>query len=75
MDITERSRPRRPRDADRRKDEFLRPCHELRNPLAPLRNGLQVMSWRAATEAIEQARSMMERQLGRWSGWSTTCST
>ena len=31
-------------DADRRKDEFLATlAHELRNPLAPIRNGLQVM--------------------------------
>ena len=32
------------RDADRRKDEFLATlAHELRNPLAPIRNGLQVL--------------------------------
>ena len=32
------------READRRKDEFLATlAHELRNPLAPIRNGLQVM--------------------------------
>ena len=32
------------READRRKDEFLATlAHELRNPLAPLRNGLQVL--------------------------------
>jgi CheY-like chemotaxis protein len=40
-------------------------AHELRNPLAPLRNGLQVMKL-AKKDAgqVEQARSMMERQLG-----------
>ena len=32
------------KEADRRKDEFLATlAHELRNPLAPIRNGLQVM--------------------------------
>ena len=32
------------RDGDRRKDEFLATlAHELRNPLAPIRNGLQIM--------------------------------
>ena len=30
--------------ADRRKDEFLATlAHELRNPMAPLRNGLQLL--------------------------------
>ena len=39
-----RSDWRRTSGADRRKDEFLATlAHELRNPLAPLRNGLQVM--------------------------------
>ena len=44
-DITERKRTEEAlREADRRKDEFLALlAHELRNPLAPLRNGLQVM--------------------------------
>ena len=32
------------RDTDRRKDEFLATlAHELRNPLAPIRNALQVI--------------------------------
>lgn len=54
------------RDADRRKDEFLALlAHELRNPLAPLRNGLQVMRLAGAnTDAADRARGMMERQLG-----------
>ena len=54
-------------EADRRKDDFLAVLsHELRNPLAPLRNGLQVMKLAGGSgEAAEQARAMMERQLGQ----------
>ena len=52
------------READRRKDEFLATlAHELRNPLAPIRNGLQVIRMSGAEGTVEQARSMMERQL------------
>jgi PAS domain S-box-containing protein len=53
------------RDADRRKDEFLATlAHELRNPLAPIRNGLQVMKLASGNAvAVERAREMMERQL------------
>jgi PAS domain S-box-containing protein len=52
-------------EADRRKDEFLATlAHELRNPLAPLRNGLQVMALaKHDAEVVERARAMMERQL------------
>ncbi len=51
-------------DADRRKDEFLATlAHELRNPLAPIRNGLELMRLAGEHGTIEQARSMMERQL------------
>jgi PAS domain S-box-containing protein len=54
-------------EADRRKDEFLAIlAHELRNPLAPIRNGLQIMRLaNGESETIEQARTMMERQLGQ----------
>lgn len=54
------------REQDRRKDEFLALlAHELRNPLAPIRNGLQVMRLAEADpKAVAQARAMMERQLG-----------
>jgi len=52
-------------NADRRKDEFLATlAHELRNPLAPIRNGLHLMKWAGSdAEAVERSRSMMERQI------------
>jgi len=53
------------RDQDRRKDEFLATlAHELRNPLAPMNNGLQLMRLAASSPAtLEHARAVMERQL------------
>lgn len=52
--------------ADIRKDEFLATlAHELRNPLAPLRNGLRLLKLTSDPDTAEQARSMMERQLGQ----------
>ena len=52
-------------EQDQRKDEFLATlAHELRNPLAPIRNGLQVMRLaKDDPDKIEQVRSMMERQV------------
>jgi PAS domain S-box-containing protein len=54
------------READRRKDQFIALlAHELRNPLAPLRNGLQVMRLMESDPAtMQQMREMMDRQLG-----------
>jgi signal transduction histidine kinase len=53
------------READRRKDEFLATlAHELRNPLAPIANGLQVLRLAASPDAVAKARDMMGRQLG-----------
>jgi signal transduction histidine kinase/DNA-binding response OmpR family regulator len=52
-------------EADRRKDEFLAMlAHELRNPLAPLRNALQILRLPevGAAEA-ERALAMMDRQV------------
>jgi PAS domain S-box-containing protein len=66
-DITDRKRAEEAlRDADRKKDEFIALlAHELRNPLAPIRNGLHVMRLAAGdADAVGEARAMMERQLG-----------
>ena len=54
-------------EADRRKDVFLATlAHELRNPLAPIRNGLQVMKLsRNNGEALEKVRAMMDRQVSQ----------
>nr|WP_315398540.1 ATP-binding protein [uncultured Duganella sp.] len=51
--------------ADRRKDEFLATlAHELRNPLAPIRTGLDIMRINPADlGAGQRARAIMERQL------------
>jgi PAS domain S-box-containing protein len=53
------------REEDRRKTRFLAVlAHELRNPLAPLRSGLEVMRMADGDrQTAEQARAMMERQL------------
>jgi PAS domain S-box-containing protein len=53
------------RDADRRKDEFLATlAHELRNPLAPIRNSLQILRMpRVDPDIARQTREMMERQV------------
>jgi signal transduction histidine kinase len=55
------------RVADRRKDEFLATlAHELRNPLAPIRNALYWMQAAGnSPEAMAQARAMIERQVNQ----------
>jgi PAS domain S-box-containing protein len=65
-DMTDRKRAEEAlQEADRHKDVFLATlAHELRNPMAPLRNGLQLLRLTNEPEAREQARAMMERQLG-----------
>jgi CheY-like chemotaxis protein/nitrogen-specific signal transduction histidine kinase len=58
------------RESDRRKDEFLAMlAHELRNPLAPIRNGVQILRAKAppipelqwATEVIDRQVHQMTR--------------
>ena len=54
-------------DADRRKNEFLATlAHELRNPLAPMSNMLEVVK-RADVdnEVVKRAHETLERQLGQ----------
>jgi PAS domain S-box-containing protein len=53
------------KEADRRKDEFLATlAHELRNPLAPIRNAMRILRLAEGNpEATEQARGVMERQV------------
>src|SRR4051794_17634264 len=53
------------RDADRRKDEFLAMlAHELRNPLAPIRNSLELLRLAGpADPPLRSARDMIDRQV------------
>jgi signal transduction histidine kinase len=53
------------RTADRRKDEFLAMlAHELRNPLAPIRTGLQIIQLSGnSLESASETVQMMDRQL------------
>ena len=55
------------KEADRRKDEFLATlAHELRNPLAPIRNSLEVMKRaNGSNEIIDLAQATMGRQLAQ----------
>jgi PAS domain S-box-containing protein len=54
-------------DADRHKNEFLAMlAHELRNPLAPIRNALYILKMPGADPpTLQRAREMMERQLAQ----------
>lgn len=53
------------KDADQRKDDFLAMlAHELRNPLAPVRNAVEILKLGSPTEAtVAQARDIISRQV------------
>ena len=66
VDITDRKRAEEAlKEADRRKDEFLATlAHELRNPLAPMRNALEILRLHGdREEQAAQTRLTIERQL------------
>lgn len=66
IDVTDRLQAEEAlQEANRRKDEFLATlAHELRNPLAPIRNGLQLIGLAGRDwTLVDQARSLMERQM------------
>ena len=65
-DITERKRAEEAlRLADRRKDEFLAMlAHELRNPLAPIRNAVQLLKMQEATDPkLAWSLNVIDRQV------------
>ena len=65
-DVTERKHAEEDlREADRRKDEFLATlAHELRNPLAPIRNSLHIFRMVGIKDpTVERVAEMMERQV------------
>jgi signal transduction histidine kinase len=65
-EVTERARVELAlKEADRHKDEFLAMlAHELRNPLAPIRNAVQLMHRKSITDPqVVWSRDVIERQL------------
>jgi PAS domain S-box-containing protein len=57
------------REAERRKDEFLATlAHELRNPLAPIRNAVAILGRKAALDPeLAWSRDVIDRQAGQMS--------
>ena len=64
-DLTERRRIESLEESNKRINEFLAMlAHELRNPLAPIRNAVAVMHQPGATEShLEWARGVIDRQI------------
>ncbi|MFO1430108.1 MAG: PAS domain S-box protein [Candidatus Competibacteraceae bacterium] len=65
-DITERRQAEEAlHEADRRKDEFLAVlAHELRNPLAPIRNAVTILRHQGASEPrLQWCRDVIDRQV------------
>jgi PAS domain S-box-containing protein len=70
-DITDRKRLEAElQGADRRKNEFLAMlAHELRNPLAPICNAVQILKQkRSDASAVHSATQLLERQVGQMVG-------
>ena len=52
------------READRRKDEFVATlAHELRNPLAPIRNAVQAFKVKGVPDDLQWGRDVIDRQV------------
>ncbi len=64
-------------EADRRKDEFLAMlAHELRNPIAPIRNAVHVLRLCGSSDPeMEKPRRSSIGNSGSSLAWSMTCST
>jgi signal transduction histidine kinase/ActR/RegA family two-component response regulator/PAS domain-containing protein len=64
--VMERSRSEEAlRVADRQKDEFLAMlAHELRNPLAPIRAGVELLQRVRDAETLDSTLSLLEQQVG-----------
>ena len=71
LDITERKHAEQSlRDADRKKDTFIATlAHELRNPLAPIRNAVSVLRQGAQTDpkVLAWCRDVIDRQVAQMS--------
>ena len=68
LDVTEQKRAEEAlREADRRKDEFLAMlAHELRNPLAPIRNAVDFLELKSSGDAdLRWAREIIDRRLAQ----------
>jgi signal transduction histidine kinase len=67
-EVAERTRAEEAlKDADRQKDEFLAMlAHELRNPLAPIRNAVSLMRMKSFTDPqLQMSRDIIDRQLSQ----------
>jgi signal transduction histidine kinase/CheY-like chemotaxis protein len=67
-EIAERQRAEEAlREADRRKSHFLATlAHELRNPLAPIRNAMEILRHSGGDEQkVKRVTEMMQRQVGQ----------
>jgi signal transduction histidine kinase len=65
IEVVERARAEQAlQEADRNKDEFLAMlAHELRNPLAPIHNALQLMRMQPSAGQSQWAQEVIQRQL------------